>query len=109
MILELAAIGFLLGGVFFMLLAVVGLLRMPDTYLRSQTTTLAATFGKIGVVLAVACTFGDVSVTLKAALSVIFLFVTAPIGAHLIVRAAYRDRSPLSKITRTDDYASRDA
>ena len=102
---DMAAVFFLASGVFFMLLAAIGLVRMPDTYLRSQVTTLASTFGKMGIVLSIACVFGSLAVVIKVALSVIFLFVTAPVAAHLVLRAAYRDRSPLSPLTKVDDYA----
>ncbi|NCN40353.1 monovalent cation/H(+) antiporter subunit G [bacterium] len=93
-------------GVFFMLLASIGILRMPDVYLRSQTSTLAPTFGKIGVLLALAAHFEGADVTAKACLVILFLFITAPIAAHLILRAAYHDRAPLADITVRDDYKS---
>jgi multicomponent Na+:H+ antiporter subunit G len=99
------ALIFMAGGVLFMLLAAVGMLRMPDTYLRSHTATLAPTLGKMGILIAVAFAFGSVAVTAKAILILVFLFVTAPVAAHLILRAAYHDRSPLSPLTRVDDYA----
>ncbi len=93
-------------GVLFTLLASIGLLRMPDVYLRSQTSTLAPTFGKIGVMIALAAHFGESDVTAKAVLTILFLFITAPIAAHLILRAAYRDRAPLAPVTVLDDYKS---
>lgn len=91
-------------GVLFMFLACVGILRMKDVYLRSQTSTLAPTFGKIGVMLALAVHFESAEITAKAVLIIIFLFITAPIAAHLILRAAYHDRAPLADITVRDDY-----
>jgi len=103
---DFLALIFLSAGVLFMLLAAIGLLRMPDTYLRSQVSTLAPTLGKIGILLAVAATFETGHVVSKALLIVVFLFVTAPVAAHLILRAAYHDRSPLDPSTVRDDYKS---
>lgn len=101
---NLLAIVFLVAGVAFVLLAAIGFLRMPDTYLRSQVSSLAPTLGKICILLSVACSFDNGSVTSKAILIVIFLFVSAPVAAHLILRAAYRDKTPFSKNTVRDDY-----
>ena len=93
-----------LAGCLFMLLSGVGILRMNDVYLRSQTASLAPTFGKIGIMLAIAAHFEEGSVTAKALLVVVFLFLTAPIAAHLILRAAYHDKAPLCPNTVKDDY-----
>lgn len=105
---DLFAVFFMAVGVLFMLLASVGLLRMPDTYLRVHAASLAPTFGKIGVLIAMAFAFHDASTIIKAALTLFFLFLTAPLATHLMMRAAYRDKSPMSDLTKTDDYASFD-
>jgi multicomponent Na+:H+ antiporter subunit G len=98
------AIFFLVSGVVFVLLASIGFVRMPDTYLRSQVSTLAPTLGKICILLALAFSFDSGAVTSKSILIVLFLFVSAPVAAHLILRATYKDRTPLSKLTVRDDY-----
>jgi multicomponent Na+:H+ antiporter subunit G len=98
------AIVFLVGGVLFMLLASIGFLRMPDTFMRAHVASLAPTLGKIGILLALAATFEEGSVVSKSLLIVIFLFVTAPVAAHLILRAAYHDRCPMSPQVVRDDY-----
>ncbi|HET8754001.1 MAG TPA: monovalent cation/H(+) antiporter subunit G [Salinimicrobium sp.] len=76
-------------GALFVLLAAVGILRMPDTYLRMATTTKAATLG-VGLLLgAAAFYFNDLSVTTRVLAIIIFIILTAPVGAHLIGRASY--------------------
>lgn len=76
-------------GALFVLLAAVGILRMPDTYLRMATTTKAATLG-VGLLLgAAAFYFMDLSVTTRVLAIIIFIVLTAPVGAHLIGRASY--------------------
>lgn len=76
-------------GALFILLAAVGFVRMPDTYLRISVTTKAVTLG-IGLILASAAIhFDDLSVTSRVLAIILFIILTAPVGAHLIGRAAY--------------------
>lgn len=71
------------------LFASIGILRMPDFYLRLSVTVKAATLG-VGFLLAgAAIAFPDVSVTTKAIAIAFFLVLTAPVGAHMIGRTAY--------------------
>lgn len=85
---TLAMIFLLIGGAFG-LLAAVGILRMPDLYLRMQAATKSATLGVACVMIATAFHFGDLGVTARAMLVMLFLFMTAPVAAHTIARAAY--------------------
>ena len=80
----------MLGGVTFVLLAAIGTVRMPDVYLRMQAASKAVTLGMLLMMTAVAVHFGTVSVAIRVLLIVAFLYLTAPIGAHIIGRAAYR-------------------
>lgn len=76
-------------GALFILLAGVGVVRMPDLYLRISVTTKAATLG-IGLLLACAAMyFNDAGVTSRAIAIIFFMLLTAPVGAHLIGRASY--------------------
>lgn len=83
-----AAVLLIIGGLA-MLLAGVGVLRMPDLFMRMQCATKAATLGAGCSLLAVAVHFGELSVTTRALLIIAFLFLTAPVAAHVIARAAY--------------------
>lgn len=76
-------------GTLFVLLAAVGVIRMPDTYLRISVTTKAATLG-IGLILAAAAIyFNEISITSRVLAIILFILLTAPVGAHLIGRASY--------------------
>jgi len=83
-----AAVLLIIGGLA-MLLAGVGVLRMPDLFMRMQAATKAATLGAGCSLLAVAAHFGELGVTTRALLIIAFLFLTAPVAAHVIARAAY--------------------
>lgn len=76
-------------GALFILLAAIGVVRMPDLYLRISVTTKAATLG-IGLILgAAAIYFGDTAITSRVMAIILFMLLTAPVGAHMIGRASY--------------------
>lgn len=76
-------------GALFILLAAIGLIRMPDTYLRISVTTKAATLGIGLILIASAIYFAEISITSRVLAIILFIFLTAPVGAHLIGRASY--------------------
>jgi multicomponent Na+:H+ antiporter subunit G len=76
-------------GATFLLLAAVGVVRMPDLFTRMQPATKAATLGITCMLLAVAVYFGRVGVTTRALVGIAFFFLTAPVTAHLVGRASY--------------------
>lgn len=94
-------------GALAMLLAGVGVLRMPDVFMRMQATSKAATLGVGCMMLAVAFYFSELAVTTRAVAVIIFTFLTAPIGAHMIGRAAYISRAKLWDRTVVDDLRGR--
>jgi multicomponent Na+:H+ antiporter subunit G len=89
-------------GAAFMLLAAVGLVRMPDLFTRVQATAKAATLGAGLMMLAVAVHFGELGVTTRALTVIVFLFLTAPVAAHVMGRAAYLIGVPMWKTERDD-------
>ena len=90
-------------GSIFILLAGVGLVRMPDLFLRMSASTKAATLGVGTTLLGVAVYFGDFATFIRAGAIIVFLLLTAPVAAHLIGRAAYQDGVPLWEKTEFDD------
>ncbi len=90
-------------GVGFMLVAAIGVARMPDVYMRMHSSTKSATFGVGFVMLGVAVAFGDFAIAARAMAVVVFFFITAPVAAHLIARAAYVSGVPMWKGTLGDD------
>ncbi len=92
-------------GVFFMFVAALGVLRLEDFYSRVHAPTKAATLGLIFLLLAVTVYLAEAVVLTKAILAVLFIAATAPVGAHILARAAYRTGVPASPNTRPDEYA----
>ncbi len=90
-------------GALSILFASIGILRMPDFYLRLSVTVKASTLGVGLLLICAAIMFPDVSVTTKAIAIIFFLIITAPIAAHMIGRAAYFTGTPLWKDTVIDE------
>jgi multicomponent Na+:H+ antiporter subunit G len=94
-------------GTIFMLLASIGILRMPDLFLRMSATTKAATLGVSTMLLAMAVYFDNLGVASRAVATIIFVLLTAPVAAHMIGRAAYFVKVPLWEKTVIDDLSGR--
>jgi len=105
--LEFVVFLFALFGALLTLLAAVGVLRMPDYLCRLQTSSKAATLGSICAVLGVALLFQERDIVIRALMISIFFSITAPIAAHIIGRAGYLSKVPLSKETCVDDLKGR--
>jgi len=99
----------LLVGAFFMLLAGLGVLRLPDVFMRLQAATKASTLGIACIMLAVAIHFQDIAITTRALLVIAFFFLTAPVGAHMIARAAYAVGVPLWEGSIADERRDHDS
>lgn len=105
---ELFTSFFILFGLFFILTGSLGLLRFPDVYSRLHAPTKSATLGVIGILIASIIHLGYTTGSwgVKEILITVFLFLTAPVGAHMMGRAAYLTGVPLSEKVVTDEYAN---
>ena len=78
---------------FFAFAGVVGMLRMPDSYCRMQSSTNVATLGVLGVIaggmIYSGIVLGDASMIVKIAILGIFYIITNPIAGHAISKGAY--------------------
>lgn len=93
----------ILAGSFFILVSSVGLLKMPDLYTRMSSTTKASTLGAGMVLVGTALIWQDIGITARVVVIISFLFLTAPVAAHVIGRAAYFDKVPLWEKTVVDE------
>jgi multicomponent Na+:H+ antiporter subunit G len=90
-------------GSFFILISAIGLIRMPDLFTRMSATTKASTLGVGLVLLGTALFWQDIGISARAIVIITFLFLTAPVAAHIIGRAAYFDKVPLWDKTQVDE------
>jgi multicomponent Na+:H+ antiporter subunit G len=90
-------------GALYILVAAIGLVRMPDFYTRLSVTVKASTMGAGFLLVAVALNFTEFSTTTKALSVIFFLFVTAPVSGHMICRSAYFSGTKLWDKSVLDD------
>lgn len=86
-------------------ISVFGLIRLPDIYTRSHAATKSST---LAVLLTLSGAFiyfwaTDHFISVRLLLGIVFVFLTAPVAGHLLVRAAYRSKVKLADISGTDD------
>jgi multicomponent Na+:H+ antiporter subunit G len=98
----LAAILILIGATF-ALVAGIGVVRLPDLYVRMHAATKAGTLGAGAILIAIALISLEFDVILRAIAGIIFLVATAPIAGHLLGRSAYITGVPLWPKTKRDD------
>jgi len=80
---------FLILGAGFALVGSIGLARLPDFYTRLHGPTKATTLGVGALLIASMIYFsGRGEVSLHELLVTMFLFMTAPVSAHLLAKAA---------------------
>jgi len=97
----LVAISLLLGSLF-ALIGALGLYKLPDFYMRLHGPTKATTLGVGGVVIASMIFFSNQngSLSLHELLITLFLFLTAPVSAHILAKAAMQQKLPAVEQTR---------
>lgn len=86
-------------------ISAIGIIRFNDIYSRAhaatKTTTLAVLITLAGVFIYVWLGEGYVSVRLM--LGIVFVFITAPVSGHLVLRAAYRANIKMTDETLEDE------
>ncbi|WP_028238492.1 Na+/H+ antiporter subunit G [Stutzerimonas azotifigens] len=89
-------------GSLFALVGAIGLYRLPDFFTRLHGPTKATTLGVGGVVLGSMLFFSSQGEggSLHEILVMLFLFITAPVSAHMLAKAALQERLPVIPKTR---------
>ncbi|CAN5801808.1 hypothetical protein BH24ACT3_BH24ACT3_07460 [soil metagenome] len=95
----------LVAGAGLVLLAAIGLQRFDSVFARMHAATKGVVLGLILVVVATALRLDDPADVSKLLLVVALQLLTAPVGAHLVGRAAYRAGDQLSPYTALDELA----
>jgi len=86
-------------------ISAVGIVRFPDIYTRAhaatKTTTVAVLITLTGAFIYLWIDEGFISIRLI--LGIIFVFLTAPVSGHLVLRASYRANIKMSEHTSKDE------
>lgn len=80
---------FILGGMFFFFVGVVGLIRMPDVFCRMHATTKCDTMGAGLIFTGLIIWQGITYASLNILLVLIFIWLTNPTAAHYIAKSEY--------------------
>lgn len=105
MLLEWIALIFIAIGVFFSVVGVLGVMRMPDVYTRLHASGKVSMLGLFGLLIGVALLMPEIAPKLIGL--GLFLLITSPVASHSIAAAAYRSGVPLARASRDDLAAKR--
>lgn len=103
LIVEVLIIFLLIVGGIFLLIGSIGLVRLPDFFTRLHAPTKATTMGIGCILLASMISFSTTQgmLSVHELMITLFLFITAPITAHMLCKAALHQR--LQVIERTQN------
>ncbi|MFX3675343.1 MAG: monovalent cation/H(+) antiporter subunit G [Paenisporosarcina sp.] len=78
-------------GVIFIVVTAIGLIRLPDIFTRTHAASKSATLGVMFILLGVFLHFWLIEghINTRILLGIVFLFITGPVGGHVIGRSAY--------------------
>ncbi|HLR14862.1 MAG TPA: Na+/H+ antiporter subunit G [Bacillota bacterium] len=86
-------------------ISAIGLIRFPDVYTRAhaatKTTTVAVLITLVGVFLYF--WLAEHFISIRVILAILFVFITAPVSGHLILRASYRANVKMADTTIEDE------
>jgi multicomponent Na+:H+ antiporter subunit G len=100
---EILVTGLALLGGFFIFVAGFGTWRFKDVYMRMHAATKAGSLGLGLLLAAVAVENPTPFILLKCVAIIGFIFLTAPIAAAMISRAAYINKTPIWSKTHLDE------
>ncbi len=78
-------------GVIFIAVAAIGLFRLPDLYTRAHAASKSATLGVMSVLIGVFLHFWLIEdhFNPRILLGILFIFMTGPVGGHIMSRSSY--------------------
>lgn len=88
---NLIVIFFISVGLIFIVVTAVGLYRLPDLYTRLHAASKSATLGVMSVLTGVFLHFWLIQghFNPRILLGILFIFITSPVGAHILSRSSY--------------------
>jgi len=106
-IIETIVVDMVIIGTLINTLSSLGFIRLPDVYNRSHAATKSITLGILFILLGtfIHFLFVDDYFSVRLLLGIVFVFLTAPVTGHLIVRSAYRFGVKLSDSSIKDELA----
>lgn len=102
---ELIVSFFVIVGSFFIFVSSIGILRLRDVYSRTHAGGKSSTLGVMSIMTGVVLFFWvtEGNFNLNIMLTIIFVFMTAPLAALAVNRSAYRTNVPMTDETSIDE------
>lgn len=91
---EILAGCLMVAGTLLMVVAGVGVVRMPDALCRAHAVAKAVSLGISLILLGLWVRLGASTDGLKLALAIVFQLLTIPVASHLLARAVYLKNLP---------------
>lgn len=94
-------------GIFFIFSGIVGMIRMPDTFCRLQSSTNIVTMGGLPILLGASIYgfyIGNEVIGVKSLVIAIFILLTNPAASHAMAKAAYKSKAEMINKNKCDDY-----
>lgn len=99
----------ILTGATFALIGSIGLARLPDFFMRLHGPTKATTLGVGSMIIGSMIFFGATDkLNLHELLITLFLFISAPVSAHIVGKAALHIQLPVEKRTKNIPWAEKE-
>jgi multicomponent Na+:H+ antiporter subunit G len=76
-------------GAFFMLIASIGMIKLPDLYMRMHAATKAPSLGIFLMVLGIIVYFFELWASVEGIIVILFVFITTPLASHMISRVGH--------------------
>ena len=87
---NILSIIFIIAGLFFLIVAAIGVVRLPDVFSRSHAVSLTDSLGAFLMLFGLALHEGLGINTLKILVGLVLLYILNPVISHATIRAALR-------------------
>lgn len=81
-------------GSLFMLISSIGIIRLPDFYIRNSASTKAVILGLALILFGVGIYYNNILIFLEVIAILFFISLIMPLSAHIIARAACKNKVP---------------
>ncbi|WP_449621712.1 monovalent cation/H(+) antiporter subunit G [Robertmurraya sp. Marseille-Q9965] len=102
---EVVPVLLILIGTIFSFLSAIGLVRLPDVYTRSHAASKSTTIGVLFILIGTFFffLFEEHYFSIRLFLGIFFVFLTAPVASHVLIRSAYWSGAQLADESVQDD------
>ncbi len=107
MIRDLFTVVLIVLGVGFAVAGSIGIVRFRDTLARAHALSVTSTIAVVFVMAGVVVGMPDLGSVTKAILTVVFIFLTSPVGAHMLGRSVYMKRASRLELQKDELAAHR--